>query len=85
MTITVSTQTDGQSGIIRLSQVVYHIKKLQQDTFLFKTYTFSNLKLLQNSITHTANDIKAHMNNGHGLQTTLKQDLPFFISPSIAF
>lgn len=40
MIITVSTQTDGQGGIVRLSQVVHHIKKLQQDTFLFKAYMF---------------------------------------------
>jgi len=40
MIITVSIQTDGQGGIVHFSQVVYHIKQLQQDTFLFKAYKF---------------------------------------------
>jgi len=40
MITTVSTQTDGQGSIVRLSQVAYCIKKLQQDTFLFKAYMF---------------------------------------------
>jgi len=65
---TVSTQTDGQGGIVHLSQVVYHIKKIAtryfslQSLYVYALCMFSNLKLHQNSITHTANDITAHMN-----------------------
>lgn len=68
MIITVSTQIDGQGGIFHLSQVAYHIKKIVtryfslQSLHVYALCMFSNLKL-QNSITHTANDIMAHTNN----------------------